>query len=42
MNDHPTFCGMLLEVEGGWLKAVGCDKEKAGQPGLSLHARPQQ
>jgi anaerobic selenocysteine-containing dehydrogenase len=27
MNCHPTFCGMLVEVEDGRLKAVSGDKQ---------------
>ena len=26
MNCHPTFCGMLVEVEGGRLKTVSGDR----------------
>jgi hypothetical protein len=27
MNCHPTFCGMLVDVEGGKLKTVRGDKD---------------
>src|SRR5262245_37856002 len=34
MNCHPTFCGMLVEVEGGKLKAVRGDKENPDSQGF--------
>ena len=39
MNCHPTFCGMLVEVQGRKLKAV---KGQSEQSGFSLRAWPQQ
>jgi anaerobic selenocysteine-containing dehydrogenase len=40
MNCHPTFCGMLVEVEGGRLKAVSGDKDNPDSQGFPLRARP--
>jgi anaerobic selenocysteine-containing dehydrogenase len=34
MNCHPTFCGMLVEVEGGRLKTVSGDKENPDSQGF--------
>jgi len=34
MNCHPTFCGMLVEVEGGKLKAVSGDKDNPDSQGF--------
>jgi len=34
MNCHPTFCGMLVEVEGGKLKTVSGDKENPDSQGF--------
>src|SRR5262249_19816926 len=34
MNCHPTFCGMLVEVEGGKLKTVGGDKDNPDSQGF--------
>ena len=39
MNCHPTFCGMLVEVEGGKLKTVSGDKENPDSQGF-LCVRP--
>src|SRR5262245_21305766 len=34
MNCHPTFCGMLVEVEGGKLKSLGGDKDNPDSQGF--------
>jgi anaerobic selenocysteine-containing dehydrogenase len=34
MNCHPTFCGMLVEVEGGRLKTVSGDKDNPDSQGF--------
>ncbi len=34
MNCHPTFCGMLVEVESGKLKAVSGDKDDPDSQGF--------
>jgi anaerobic selenocysteine-containing dehydrogenase len=34
MNCHPTFCGMLVEVESGRLKALSGDKENPDSRGF--------
>src|SRR5262244_1969169 len=34
MNCHPTFCGMLAEVEGGKLKSVSGDKDNPDSQGF--------
>jgi anaerobic selenocysteine-containing dehydrogenase len=34
MNCHPTFCGMLVEVEGGELKTVSGDKDNPDSQGF--------
>src|SRR5499427_8664116 len=34
MNCHPTFCGMLVEVEGGKLKTVSGDKDNPDSQGF--------
>ena len=34
MNCHPTFCGMLVEVEGGQLKTVSGDKDNPDSQGF--------
>ena len=34
MNCHPTFCGMMVEVEGGQLKAVSGDKDNPDSRGF--------
>jgi anaerobic selenocysteine-containing dehydrogenase len=34
MNCHPTFCGMLVEVEGGKLNAVSGDKDNPDSQGF--------
>src|SRR5262245_46890528 len=34
MNCHPTFCGMLVEVEDGKLKAVSGDKDNPDSQGF--------
>ena len=34
MNCHPTFCGMLVEVEGGRLKSVSGDKDNPDSQGF--------
>ena len=34
MNCHPTFCGMLVEVEGGRLKTVRGDKNNPDSQGF--------
>ena len=34
MNRHPTFCGMLVEVEGGELKTVSGDKDNPDSQGF--------
>jgi molybdopterin-dependent oxidoreductase iron-sulfur protein len=34
MNCHPTFCGMLVEVEDGKLKAVSGDKGNPDSQGF--------
>jgi anaerobic selenocysteine-containing dehydrogenase len=34
MNCHPTFCGMLVEVEGGKLKSVCGDKDNPDSHGF--------
>ena len=34
MNCHPTFCGMLVEVEGGKLKTVRGDKDNPDSHGF--------
>jgi anaerobic selenocysteine-containing dehydrogenase len=34
MNCHPTFCGMLVEVEDGQLKALGGDKDNPDSQGF--------
>ncbi len=34
MNCHPTFCGMMVEVEGGKLKAVSGDKDNPDSRGF--------
>jgi anaerobic selenocysteine-containing dehydrogenase len=40
MNCHPTFCGMLVEVEGGKLKTVSGDKDNPDSQGfLSVRGR---
>src|SRR5262249_37279896 len=39
-NCHPTFCGMLVEVEDGKLKTVSGDKDNPDSQGF-LRARPQ-
>jgi anaerobic selenocysteine-containing dehydrogenase len=40
MNCHPTFCGMLVEVEGGRLKTVSGDKDNPDSQGfLCVHGR---
>jgi anaerobic selenocysteine-containing dehydrogenase len=31
---HPTFCGMLVEVEGGKLKTVSGDKDNPDSQGF--------
>jgi anaerobic selenocysteine-containing dehydrogenase len=33
-NCHPTFCGMLVEVEGGGLKTVSGDKDNPDSQGF--------
>jgi hypothetical protein len=39
MNCHPTFCGVLVEVEGGKLKTVSGDKDNPDSQGLLCAAR---
>src|SRR5215470_621983 len=34
MNCHPTFCGMLVGVEGGKLKTVSGDKDNPDSQGF--------
>jgi anaerobic selenocysteine-containing dehydrogenase len=34
MNCHPTFCGMLVEVEGGRLKTISGDKDNPDSQGF--------
>jgi anaerobic selenocysteine-containing dehydrogenase len=34
MNCHPTFCGMLVEVEGGQLRTVSGDKDNPDSRGF--------
>jgi len=34
MNCHPTYCGMLVEVEGGKLKTVSGDKDNPDRRGF--------
>jgi hypothetical protein len=34
MNCHPTFCGMLVEVEHGKLKTVSGDKDNPDRQGF--------
>jgi len=34
MNCHPTFCGMLVEVEGDKLKTVSGDKDNPDSQGF--------
>ena len=34
MNCHPTFCGMLVEVEGDKVKTVGGDKDNPDSQGF--------
>jgi anaerobic selenocysteine-containing dehydrogenase len=34
MNCHPTFCGMLVEVDGGKLKTVSGDKDNPDSQGF--------
>jgi len=34
MNCHPTFCGMLVEVEDGKLKTVSGDKDNPDSQGF--------
>ena len=34
MNCHPTYCGMLAEVEGNNLKAVRGDKQNPDSQGF--------
>jgi anaerobic selenocysteine-containing dehydrogenase len=34
MNCHPTFCGMLVEVEGGQPKTVSGDKDNPDSQGF--------
>ena len=34
MNCHPTFCGMLVEVEGGKLRTVSGDKDNPDSQGF--------
>ena len=34
MNCHPTFCGMLVEVEGGRLRTVRGDKDNPDSQGF--------
>jgi anaerobic selenocysteine-containing dehydrogenase len=34
MNCHPTFCGMMVEVEGGQLKALSGDKDNPDSRGF--------
>jgi anaerobic selenocysteine-containing dehydrogenase len=34
MNCHPTFYGMLVEVEGGRLKSISGDKDNPGSQGF--------
>ena len=34
MNCHPTFCGMLVEVEDGKLKTVSGDKDNPDSHGF--------
>src|SRR5215475_3400696 len=34
INCHPTFCGMLVEVEGGKVKTVSGDKENPDSQGF--------
>jgi Molybdopterin oxidoreductase Fe4S4 domain len=36
MNCHPTFCGMLVEVEGGRLKTVSGDKDNPDSQGFAI------
>ena len=34
MNCHPTFCGMLVEVEGGKVRAVSGDNDNPDSQGF--------